>query len=612
MNLSNLSKVLILLCFLSACGDSNEEPAAPEEGPGAILGKGDIYGDDSRYEYYDFADHPTVGPAARAAVMMLSTQTIDESDTPGYRRLATTTLEEGWGDYCPGERFGDQPTPGSCTGFLVGTDLVVTAGHCTEAIDCGSASFAFGVAYQNPDDDVTLIPESDLYACRQVLAWSLDPSWDRSEDVGPDYALIQLDRPVLDREPLDIRRVGRPAVGTSLFAVTHASGLPLKIGMNGVVAYNAPATYFVDSTDSFAGSSGGAVVNFETGKVEGIVSRGPQDFTMSENECVAVVRCDEVDFTRMDGLCTGNESTFVTTIAPFIPPFDHHALWQNGSLEFQPMEGNEQILVGEVVMPSSEEFRFGWLFVPESVDMSQVEALIVRSPEGFEAYVYGDSEGFKYERFLMTPDQFFFYGDGDAPERIDTQGTWTVELEGQGLYEATMGGLQLRVIGPVDYEEEGRVQYKENFERLYIGERIYESGRFIGDGHLAWHFDEAILTRPSGFGIEQKSMVLRGQSNSASRFYQSRITSQSVAGGISSFSVQMRKAYTGAGVRQLELYVNDAFIARSEAFGNTSGADDTVYTFAVDDLDIEGNVVLELRAVGAGQIAIDNLGWTTL
>ncbi|MDD2332462.1 MAG: chitobiase/beta-hexosaminidase C-terminal domain-containing protein, partial [Candidatus Cloacimonetes bacterium] len=83
---------------------------------------------------------------------------------------------------------------------------------------------------------------------------------------------------------------------------------------------------------------------------------------------------------------------------------------------------------------------------------------------------------------------------------------------------------------------------------------------------------------------------------------------------IGSFSAQLRKAYTSAGDRQVALYINDQWVADSQIFGSPTGADPTIHLFEVNDINIQGNVVIEIRHIQGGstnrQLTIDNIGWT--
>lgn len=147
----------------------------------------------------------------------------------------------------------------------------------------------------------------------------------------------------------------------------------------------------------------------------------------------------------------------------------------------------------------------------------------------------------------------------------------------------------------------------DNFE--YTGTN-YIDGSFVGENDIEWfHYHvTGVNAGANSNPIEGNGMILRRSGEG------SRILSEPVAGGIGNFSVQMRKAYTGAGDRQLALYVNDNLIAESITFGGTQGADDTVHEFVVNGVNVPGEVVIELRNIQGGtqnrQVTIDNISWT--
>src|SRR5690606_7912461 len=96
---------------------------------------------------------------------------------------------------CSDQRFAAQVTPGSCSGFLVGPDVLVTAGHCvSNQKKCEDKFWVFGFTREEAAD-LTLSGEN-VYKCSQVLYQVLNQG-DKN-----DYAVIKLDRPVEGREPL--------------------------------------------------------------------------------------------------------------------------------------------------------------------------------------------------------------------------------------------------------------------------------------------------------------------------------------------------------------------------------------------------------------------------
>ena len=81
-------------------------------------------------------------------------------------------------------------------------------------------------------------------------------------------------------------------------------------------------------------------------------------------------------------------------------------------------------------------------------------------------------------------------------------------------------------------------------------------------------------------------------------------------GGISRFSVQMVRAFTNSNTRTANLVVNGTVI---DSF-TIHPTDDTVQIFVVENINISGNVTIELRSTSPGvrgAFYVDNFTWTT-
>lgn len=133
----------------------------------------------------------------------------------------------------------------------------------------------------------------------------------------------------------------------------------------------------------------------------------------------------------------------------------------------------------------------------------------------------------------------------------------------------------------------------------------YTDGTFDGNAGIVWNY---VHSRSEGvYPIDGGGLMLRRASDS-------KIESGTIAGGIGNFSVNMRKAYTTNADRQLELLINGVSKGYSDAFGSEEAADSIVHTFDVQDINVAGNFILEIRnALGGStnaQISIDNISWT--
>ena len=88
----------------------------------------------------------------------------------------------------------------TCSSFLVGEDLVVTAGHCIKnQIDCDRFVFVFDYYQTSETTSEFRFPQEKVFGCSEVI--------EQKKSAMLDYALIRLDRKVPMRTPLKIRTI---------------------------------------------------------------------------------------------------------------------------------------------------------------------------------------------------------------------------------------------------------------------------------------------------------------------------------------------------------------------------------------------------------------------
>jgi hypothetical protein len=302
---------------LAAAGDANTDL----NGNCGSIRQISIYGKDNREEYC--SQNAIIRQLADSvAGLFTDHKKVTLSGQPYV--YGTTTDGENW-NLAPGQRFADQPAPAYCTGFLVGSDLLVTAGHCVmdhvkgkknaprdhvragcqenphhpDDPDrdmgeyCENIRVVFGFRKELGGYIPRSAPPGNVYKCVKVLAHSLNS--------GPDYTLIKLDRPVAGRAPLAIDRNNSGlAKNVSLFVIGHPDGLPLKIAGDAKVLLSGqdlsvndslglPTKWvdkgysFLSNLDSFHGNSGSPVFDLNTLMVEGILVSGDKDYTTGED-----------------------------------------------------------------------------------------------------------------------------------------------------------------------------------------------------------------------------------------------------------------------------------------------------------------------------------------
>lgn len=253
-----------------------------------------IYGKDNRLDFYQVNSHLHRKLALSTAGMIHLKYFARSSSQNFYDLQGTTTLERGQ-NICSSEAFSQQQIAPTCSGFLVGEDTLITAGHCYKSFStpenvCKSFAWVFDYHLKSAQHNPTRnIPVQNIYLCKKVLAVELTKSMD--------YAVIKLDRKVLGRRPLKFRTSGKISSSSSLLVIGHPTGLPQKISSGGRVTRNSEATTFSATLDTFQGNSGSAVFDARTGLVEGILIQGKNDYIPSQknnpNSCLVVNKCDE-------------------------------------------------------------------------------------------------------------------------------------------------------------------------------------------------------------------------------------------------------------------------------------------------------------------------------
>lgn len=234
-----------------------------------------IYGEDNRVDAYASTNSALV-ELSRSTAVLIPAENIKKSFWSKNIEIKAKTLKER--NICDGERFLNQPTAGNCSGFLVSEKHLVTAGHCVKNARCSSDAIVFDYKMEN-ETEINLKPEpANVYKCKKVISHSFDSS-NRN-----DYALIELDRKVEGRRPLNFRKSGLVTEGSKLAVIGYPTGLPVKIA-DGSKVRDVFEIYFKADLDTFGGNSGSAVFNMDTHEVEGILVRGETDYVMRTGGC---------------------------------------------------------------------------------------------------------------------------------------------------------------------------------------------------------------------------------------------------------------------------------------------------------------------------------------
>jgi hypothetical protein len=271
------SVLSFLLVSLAACG-SSEETFVGE------LQANVVYGTDDRREVFAHPDAELQRIARESIVALIPSSRINREPTGDYSLFAFSLKDER--GLCDDELFGNQPVAATCSGVLIADDLVLTAGHCISSQRaCDAFRYVFNYHLDAPNQ-LAFIRDEDVYSCRSVALEEDAPS----NGLTPDFAVIQLDRPVEgDHAPVAIRSAGSLPQGAPVSMIGFGSGLPAKIddGASVAQARLEQEDFFVVNLDAFEGHSGSATFDSEA-RLAGILLGGRvPDYVVEAGESCA-------------------------------------------------------------------------------------------------------------------------------------------------------------------------------------------------------------------------------------------------------------------------------------------------------------------------------------
>lgn len=207
-----------------------------------------VYGVDDRKDLYEIT-RKSVLRAADAVCALVKAKDLAPLPDGGWR-LRTLSYRQSY-KVCSSEPFAEQPLGCFCSGFLVGSNLLATAGHCVESTaDLAGIRFVFGFRMKDGQHARLDFGPDDVYEGVEVVGRQLE------EASGRDWALVRVNRVVIGRKPVKFRRRGKIQKGRDLFVIGHPNGLPAKYADGASVRNNDPTPYFVANLDTYEGTPG--------------------------------------------------------------------------------------------------------------------------------------------------------------------------------------------------------------------------------------------------------------------------------------------------------------------------------------------------------------------
>lgn len=275
-----------------------------------------IFGNDDRFSMHSGSPNYNLGQATAVGVLSSLIESSSGDDLNTFEIFPDSLTDV----MCKTEKFHNMPSLAyACSGFLIAPDILVTAGHCMvnkgvteneEGMYCEVYTWLFGYEVdQKGQVNLAKIPYENQYRCKKIIYAVLD-----EKSPYRDYALVQLDRPVVGREPLKMSAQALK-LNDPVKMIGYPMGIPMTYSGNAQVVLNkeAESTFFTD-LDAFDGNSGSAVFNTKNEVVGILVAGSPMTSFVSTgsgtNACHVYNKCDQ------QGLyCTENDTQSKTSSA---------------------------------------------------------------------------------------------------------------------------------------------------------------------------------------------------------------------------------------------------------------------------------------------------------
>ncbi len=248
-----------------------------------------LYGEDNRVAFKDLSSSDEMLITVARSVFAQVPKYKINSENDQSIIFSAKSISDSF-NMCMDESFAEEPSLSSCSAFLVGSDLLMTAGHCIkETSDCQKnlwlLDFDDDSSFDRSKSELTIDKEK-VFSCSKILSWS--------NTNNSDFALIKLNRKIKDRHIFKMHRLSQVKKEDTLLVIGHPLGMPKMLAMNASVRENHLSNQFKITADTFSGNSGSPVINLKTLSVEGILIKGENDFKMDINaSCNRTLICDE-------------------------------------------------------------------------------------------------------------------------------------------------------------------------------------------------------------------------------------------------------------------------------------------------------------------------------
>ncbi len=225
-----------------------------------------------------------VWTASQSVAMVVDRTKLVEISEDYYELDISQTLQNAF-FLCDAEPFGDQPTVGVGTAFLVGSDSFCTARH---VFDMAPEKYAVVFGFETISKHgvyKSVLHKNNVYFVEGFVSGGVDEELD--------IAVFKVDRPT-DLVPLKWSSTVSLKQGTPVYTIGNPLGLPTKVAVNASILDNSDYHYLFTSVDAYRGNSGSPVFRLDTHEVIGVLVAGEPEFQV-EGNCNISKTCQSED-----------------------------------------------------------------------------------------------------------------------------------------------------------------------------------------------------------------------------------------------------------------------------------------------------------------------------
>ena len=201
-----------------------------------------IYGEDNRFDFDDEASSD-YGKYAKSVAAMIPSKSLNQATLGLDYVLDFKPLRLSIKQYTPEIPYGEQPATAVCTGFLVRDRVLATAGHCAKLRNsCENFRWVFDYRSDLLESErIPMVRAHNVYSCKKIIHQELS----RKNNI--DFALIELDRPVIGRPSFTLHDGEDLPESNTLMMLGHPLGVPLKVvTMGQVISDDLPNAFITD------------------------------------------------------------------------------------------------------------------------------------------------------------------------------------------------------------------------------------------------------------------------------------------------------------------------------------------------------------------------------